>query len=161
MRKFLLMLLVSCHVASFQIVVAYAAGYESAEDALQSYKKAVHLIDQRKFSGAISLLKESLNVDIEDRAQKAGVFNMLGYSYRKTGRFKSALGYYKQALKLKPDHRGAHEYIGEAYLALKNPELAKYHLDRLQIICGTLCEEYKDLKEAYDAYTAGTRLGGR
>lgn len=46
-------------------------------------------------------------------------------------------------------HRGAHEYIGEAYLMDNKPEEAKRHLAELEKICGNrTCEEYADLAKA-------------
>ena len=37
---------------------------------------------------------------------------------------------YEKALAIDPKHRGAHEYIGEAYLTLGNLPKAKEHLAR-------------------------------
>ena len=58
------------------------------------------------------------------------------------------------SLQINPDHKGANEYIGEAYLELKQPAKAKIHLDRLAKLCGPSCEEYRDLKQAFEAYRA-------
>ena len=52
------------------------------------------------------------------------------------------------ALKLDPDHNGAHEYIGVAYLKVNQPEKAKEHLAKMETICGKKCEEYEDLARA-------------
>jgi tetratricopeptide (TPR) repeat protein len=41
---------------------------------------------------------------------------LLGCAYRNAGRFDEAFRHYRAALRLNPRHRGAHEYIGEAYL---------------------------------------------
>ena len=46
--------------------------------------------------------------------------NLLGYAYRNIGRFDEAFRHYEVALRLNPRHRGAHEYIGEAYLMVNN-----------------------------------------
>ena len=46
----------------------------------------------------------------------ADLQNDLGYAYRNVGQFEPAFRHYKRALVLDPRHRGAHEYIGEAYL---------------------------------------------
>jgi hypothetical protein len=51
-----------------------------------------------------------------------------------------------------PEHRGAHEYVGEAYLKVGNLEMAKKHLAALDGICFFGCEEYDDLKAAVAAY---------
>lgn len=51
--------------------------------------------------------------------------NELGYSLRKTGDYRKALGAYNFALTIKPDFYPAIEYQGEAYLALGMIEQAK------------------------------------
>ncbi len=51
--------------------------------------------------------------------------NELGYSLRKAGDFRKALGAYNFALTIKPDFYPAIEYRGEAYLALGMIEQAK------------------------------------
>lgn len=60
--------------------------------------------------------------------------------------------HYREALRLKPEHRGAHEYIGEAYLMVGNLPKAKEHLAALDRICFFGCDAYDDLKEAVAAY---------
>lgn len=57
-------------------------------------------------------------------------------------------------LQLNPRHRGAHEYIGEAYLKANNLAKAEEHLATLQRICLIPCEEYEDLKKAVADYRA-------
>ena len=49
-------------------------------------------------------------------------------------------------------HRGAHEYIGVAYLLQGDLPKAKEHLAALDKICLVRCEEYEDLKKEIDAY---------
>jgi tetratricopeptide (TPR) repeat protein len=49
----------------------------------------------------------------------ADIENYLGYAHRNLKQFDAAFKHYKQALVLNPRHRGAHEYIGEAYLMVK------------------------------------------
>lgn len=60
--------------------------------------------------------------------------------------------HYGEALRLKPEHRGAHEYIGEAYLLVGDLPKAKEHLEVLDGLCFFGCEEYDDLKQAVAAY---------
>ena len=45
-----------------------------------------------------------------------------------------------------------HEYIGELYLKLKQPEKAKEHLAKLDSICFFGCKEFDELKEAIQGY---------
>ena len=58
----------------------------------------------------------------------------------------------QEALRLEPRHRGAHEYIGEAYLMAGNPAKAKEHLGQLDRLCTFGCEEYTKLKKALADY---------
>ncbi len=78
-------------------------------------------------------------------------FNLLGYGLRNLKSYDESLVAYKQALKLDPKHRGAHEYIGVAYVQMGQLGKAKEHLDALDKICFFACEEYRDLKKAYEA----------
>jgi len=55
-------------------------------------------------------------------------------------------------LAIDPKHRGAHEYIGEAYLTLDNLAKAKEHLATINSLCFFPCSEYRDLKKAVEAY---------
>lgn len=65
--------------------------------------------------------------------------------------------HYREALRLDPEHRGAHEYIGEAYLMVGDLPKAKQHLAVLDRLCLFGCEEYDDLKKAVVAYEAKGR----
>jgi tetratricopeptide (TPR) repeat protein len=70
------------------------------------------------------------------------------------GQLPLAFTNYQRALQLDPRHRGAHEYIGEAYLMANNLTKAEEHLAALQRICLIPCEEYDDLKKAIVEYRA-------
>jgi len=80
--------------------------------------------------------------------RNADVQNYLGYAYRNSGQLASAFKHYRRALELNPRHRGAHEYIGEAYLLANDVASAEEHLAALEKICLIPCEEYEDLKKA-------------
>jgi len=64
--------------------------------------------------------------------------------------------HYNEALRIDPDHRGAHEYLGEAYLMVGNVAKAKEHLSVLDKLCFFPCDEFTDLKKAI-ATTRGSR----
>ena len=95
-----------------------------------------------EYDWAIEVLSSVQNPD------NADVLNMLGYSNRKAGRLELGISYYAKALKLKPDFTLAREYLGEGYVAAGKLELAKAQLQEIKKLCGTGCEEYKDLSEA-------------
>ena len=80
--------------------------------------------------------------------RNADGFNLLGYSLRNQKKYDESLVAYKQALTLDPKHKGAHEYIGMAYVEMGQLDKAKEHLASLDKICFFSCEEYRDLKKA-------------
>ena len=98
-----------------------------------------------------------LTLQAKEKPGNADTYNLLAYSLRKqaTPNLPKAFEYYRLALKTDPKHKGAHEYIGEAYLMDKQPAKAEEHLASLKTICGnTTCEEYKDLAKSIAAYNA-------
>ena len=80
--------------------------------------------------------------------------NLLGFAYRHAGDFERAFLHYHRALSLNPRHRGAHEYIGVAYLLQNNLAKAEEHLAALKQICVIPCEEYEDLEAEIARYRA-------
>ena len=85
----------------------------------------------------------------------ADLHNSLGYSYRNLEQYELAFKHYRRAIELDPRHRGAHEYIGEAYLITGDPAGAERHLAALKAICLLPCEELTDLERAIAQYRAG------
>jgi cytochrome c-type biogenesis protein CcmH/NrfG len=108
--------------------------------------KARQLIDKKDWPSAITALESYTRAN----PSNADGFNLLGYGLRNLKRYDESLVAYKQALKLEPSHRGAHEYIGVAYIQMGQLDKAKEHLDALDKICLFSCEEYRDLKKAYE-----------
>ena len=68
------------------------------------------------------------------------------------GDLDNAIVHYTAALEIDPKHKNAHEYIGEAYLALGDVESAETHLEALDKICLFSCAAYRELKRAIKAY---------
>jgi len=83
--------------------------------------------------------------------QQADVYNLLGYTLRMTGDYETSLTYYTKALDLQPDHKAAHEYLGELYLQTGKPDKANEQLASLKQLCPAGCEELEDLQEAIAA----------
>lgn len=83
--------------------------------------------------------------------QQADVYNLLGYTLRMTGDYATSLTYYTKALELQPDHKAAHEYLGELYLQTGHPDKANEQLASLKQLCPAGCEELEDLQEAIAA----------
>jgi Flp pilus assembly protein TadD len=97
-----------------------------------------------------------------ERAEKrhpdnADLQNYLGYSLRNQKQYEAAFRHYKRAIELDPRHRGAHEYIGEAYLMTGDLASAQKHLAALKEICLLPCEELQDLERAVAEYRARTK----
>lgn len=116
------------------------------------YAAGKQAINAKDWSTAITLLnsaalRDTRNVDIQ---------NYLGYAYRNAGQLDLAFRHYQRALQLNPRHRGAHEYVGEAYLIVNNLAKAEEHLAALQKICLIPCEEYSDLKKKIAEYRSKT-----
>lgn len=98
-------------------------------------------------------VKRFLQATLRD-PDSADLHNYIGYSYRNLKQMDLSLKYYKRAIELNPRHRGAHEYIGEAYLMLNDLPGAEQHLAALREICLLPCEELDDLAKAVAAYKA-------
>jgi Flp pilus assembly protein TadD len=105
-------------------------------------------IAAKDWSAAITALSSAALRD----TRNADIQNYLGYAYRQSGRLQPAFEHYARALQLNPRHRGAHEYMGEAYLLVNNVAKAEEHLAALERICLIPCEEYEDLKKAVADY---------
>ncbi len=121
-----------------------------AANTLTSARQAIEAKDWAK---AIGLLQQA----VQSEPRNADAHNLLAYSLRKQVKpdLPGAFEHYKTALRLDPQHRGAHEYIGEAYLMDKQPLEAQKHLAALEKICGNkTCEEYEDLAKAIADYQA-------
>jgi tetratricopeptide (TPR) repeat protein len=109
---------------------------------------AVQAIDAKQYARAIPMLEDV----VTRQPDNADAYNWLAYATRKNGDPAKSIPIYQKALALDPKHLGAHEYIGEAYLALDDLARAKEHLARLNRLCLFSCEQYRDLKKAVEAY---------
>ncbi len=116
----------------------YAAGKKAVE--AKDWKNAIERLNK-------ALLQDDRNPDIQ---------NLLGYAYRNAGQLDPAFKHYRRALELNPRHRGAHEYLGEAYLIANDVQKAQEQLAALRQICLIPCEEYEDLEKAIAAYRKRT-----
>jgi Flp pilus assembly protein TadD len=112
----------------------YAAGKKAIE--AREWQKAIKSLSS-------AALRDTRNPDIQ---------NYLGYAHRNAGEMELAFKHYERALQLNPRHRGAHEYVGEAYLMVNNLAKAEEHLAALKKICLIPCEELGDLEKKINAY---------
>ncbi len=140
----LLQILAALLLIHAPVVRADASPPTSAVATDPNFIAARKAIDAKDWKKAIAQLNRL--------AADADVLNYLGYSHRKLGNYDEAFRHYKRALGMDPDHRGAHEYIGEAYLLTNNLAAAERHLAALNRLCGVVCEEYKDLAREIAEY---------
>jgi tetratricopeptide (TPR) repeat protein len=85
---------------------------------------------------------------LAEDTQQADIYNLMGYTLRKTGDYATSLTYYTKTLQLQPDYRPAHEYLGELYVETGNVGKAREQLAVLVKLCPGGCEERQDLEKA-------------
>jgi tetratricopeptide (TPR) repeat protein len=112
-------------------------------------------IDASDWKGATEILEKAVARD----PGNADYHNLLAYAIRKGPNpdMDSVFKHYTEALRINPKHRGAHEYIGEAYLMVGNVSKAKEHLAALDKLCFLPCGEFRDLKRAIERYEASKK----
>src|SRR5262245_28878718 len=100
-------------------------------------------IAAKDWTGAADVMEKA----IARNPRNADYHNLYAYAVRNgvNPNFDAVFKHYEEALRLDPKHRGAHEYIGEAYLLTGNLAKAKEHLAVLNKLCFFSCEEYRDL----------------
>ena len=114
----------------------------------QDYAAGRQAIAAKQWEEAVARLRKA-EVRHPDHAD---LQNDLGYAHRNLRQFDAAFRHYKRAIELDPRHRGAHEYIGEAYLMVGDVPNAERHLAALRAICLLPCEELADLEKAFAKY---------
>lgn len=152
LRSFIITFGLSLGLALAVPGAAFAAGGSSdmpaSPPADPNMEKANQAIKDKNWDQAIELLNKALARDDKN----AEIYNLLGYSERNRGNLEAAFKYYDRALAINPKHRGAHEYVGEAYLMTGNLAKAEEQLAVLDKLCLFPCEEYSDLKAAIGEY---------
>lgn len=112
------------------------------------YQAARKAIDAEDWKTALAALRRAEKLD----PYSAEIQNQIGFTLRQKGEFDLAVKHYFRALDLDPYHRGAHEYLGRAYLHLGQPEKAKELLVKLESLCTAKCPERDLLKRAIDEW---------
>lgn len=130
---------------------ALAAPTEEEADELRlepDYAAGKKAIESHDWASAIRLLSSAALRD----TRNADIQNLIAYAYRNSGDLALAFRHYNRALELNPRHRGAHEYLGEAYLMVGNLTKAEEHLAELKKICLIPCEETGHLEQKIVEY---------
>ena len=133
---------------AFAFVGAAHAVDNSASAGKPDLAAARASIDSKNYPAAIALLTPMIT-----QYQDPDVFNLLGFSYRKSGDLKQAATFYSKALDFDPAFKPAIEYQGELFLQMNDPDKAKANLAKLAQLCPSGCEEKDDLEKAIAAYT--------
>jgi len=108
-------------------------------------------IKAKDFKAALAELTPMLETH-----QHADVYNLMGFSLRKTGDYRQAYTFYRKALEFDPEHKGALEYLGELYVETGEIDKARQNVALLQKLCPGGCEELADLEQAIAGAAAGT-----
>ena len=146
------------------LLLVLAAAISPALQAVESDADLQAMADPDYGAGKMAIEARDWNAAIKSFSAAAlrtpdnpDIQNYLGYANRNAGKLDAAFKHYQRALDLDPKHRGAHEYIGEAYLIAKNLAKAEEHLAALERLCRLPCEEYADLKAKIGAYKKGAK----
>lgn len=117
--------------------------------------RAQEAIEAKDWTLAARVMRKALG----EHPGNADYHNLYAYALRKGPNpdMKEVFRHYEEALRIDPDHRNAHEYIGEAYLQAGNLAKAKEHLAALDKLCWLPCEQYSELKDAVKDYEANHR----
>ena len=159
MYKKVFIILVAVFIFVQYIGVSHGASSDSgsSENYLDLYKDAKKFVERAKKLEEKNKIERATKLYVKalEKLQRAyktdrnnpDILNYLGFTLRKTGKLKEAEKYYLAGLKIKPDHNGINEYLGELYANTGRVELAK---ERLAILKNCNCEEYGELKEVIE-----------
>jgi Flp pilus assembly protein TadD len=111
-----------------------------------AYSTAVSLINEHRYDEAIARLKDAQAVF----GPHPDILTYQGYAWRKKGDYAQAEHYYRAALAIAPNHRGATEYYGELKVERGDMAGAKQMLARLDGICTFGCAEAEALRRWVD-----------
>jgi tetratricopeptide (TPR) repeat protein len=107
-----------------------------------AYVQAVADINQHHYPAAL----KSLGAAEAIFGPHPDVLTYIGFTYRKMGQYDTAETYYRQALTIAPNHRGATEYYGELKVERGDIKGARQMLAKLDSLCKFGCVEAEDLR---------------
>ena len=152
MKKILLIIIFSINIigSSYGAASSSDSGSSNYDKGASLVKKAKKLEKKGKIEKANKRYEKAFEYLIKSNKEtpnQPDTLNYLGYASRKLGNFEVAEKYYLEGLKIKPDHKGINEYLGELYIKTNRIDLAK---QRLEVLKDCSCEEYDELKELID-----------
>ncbi len=117
-------------------------GLANADSGDTQYLDAIEEINQGNYAAAIASLQKAAIV----HGPHPDILTYLGFANRKLGNLDQAYYFYKTALSIQNNHRGAIEYLGEFYVETGRLDLAKAQLHKLNDVCDFGCEEAEELR---------------
>src|ERR1700744_1802141 len=147
MRKFLISITVAALIPVS--AMAMGGGYggnvpNMGGGQFDDYAVALQLIHHEQYAKAVPYLNRALAA----KPHNADILNYLGFTHRMLGDYPGSLDYYQQALARDPDHKGAHEYLGELYLNMHQVANARGQLAELTRLCPDGCTERETLTKS-------------
>ena len=134
----------------------FAAGSDSSssssdgtslyEDAVKLVKRAGKLEKKEKTEKAKKLYTQAFGkLEKAHKSDKKNpdILNYMGFTSRKVGNFDQAEKFYLEGLKIKPNHNGINEYLGELYVQTNQIDKAN---ERLAVLKNCNCDEYSELQ---------------
>ena len=115
---------------------------KSEQQFIDGYKAARAMLLDGQYEKGIAAFHEL------GRDEHPDVANYLGYAHRKLGQYDQSKVWYEKALASDPKHTRTLQYYGMWHLEQGNKLKAEDHLERIQVICGQGCEDYRLLREA-------------
>ena len=116
------------------------------EDAVKLVKRAGKLEKKDKSDKAKKLYAQAFNkLEKAYKSDKKNpdILNYMGFTTRKVGNFDQAEKFYLEGLKIKPNHNGINEYLGELYVQTNQIDKAN---ERLAVLKNCNCDEYNELQ---------------
>ena len=116
------------------------------DDAVKLVKRAGKLEKKAKLDKAKKLYSQAFSkLEKAHKSDKKNpdILNYMGYTTRKIGNFDQAEKFYLEGLKIKPNHNGINEYLGELYVQTNQIDKAN---ERLAVLKNCNCDEYNELQ---------------
>ena len=116
------------------------------DDAVKLVKRAGKLEKKAKPNKAKKLYAQAfkkLEKAYKTDKKNPDILNYMGFTTRKVGDFDQAEKFYLEGLKIKPNHNGINEYLGELYVQTNQIDKAN---ERLAVLKNCNCDEYSELQ---------------
>ncbi len=116
------------------------------DDAVKLVKRAGNLEKKEKLDKANKIYAQAfskLEKAYKSDKKNPDILNYMGYTTRKVGNYEQAEKFYLEGLKIKPNHNGINEYLGELYVQTNQIDKAN---ERLAVLKNCNCDEYQELE---------------